>query len=224
MSEYVDRYEKWFFRTFRVIQSTTKKDIPIRPLPRFFELREYVEGQSFKAVIPVVRPSWFIFGAIALFFLWFAVLPYISIMSYWGGFYTSRGSFRPPSFSYPTFLVGVALCIVATWLIITQLIIRRIVIAADHSKIVVHDRVYYWQNAEGFRLGYSVGGVERVDKIWAYQGIRMSYGPYGDDIPFMVHYFYAPVYVVLLNQLLSAVQPRTVADRTAETGIKEVFF
>lgn len=224
MSKFVDRYENWFFRTFRVIEPATKKDITIRQLPRFFELREYVEGQSFKAVIPVVRASWFTFGAIALFLVWFVLLPLISFMATFSGAFDSRGGFRPPSFSYPMFIIGVLVCLGLTWLIITQLIIRRIVIKADHSKIVVHDRVYYWNNAEGFRLGYSIGGIERSARVWNYQGIRMQYGPYGDDIPFMVHDFYAPVYVIFLNQLLSAVQPRTIADRTAETGIKEVFF
>ena len=155
--------------------------------------------------------------------MWFLGLPYLGFLSY-RGFVVRGGRVFEATFNYPMFITGLVIFALITWLVITQMIVRRIVIRADHEKICVHDRVYYWDRAQGFRLGYSVGGVERVDKVWKYQGIRMSYGPYGDDIPFMVHDFYAPIYVVLLNDLLQAVQPRSVADETAETGIKQVFF
>ena len=110
-----------------------------------------------------------------------------------------------------------------TWVIL-RAVYPRIRIRADEKGITVHDRVYSWDKAQGFRLGYSLGGVEREDTQWRYSGLRMAYGNWGDDLPYMVRHYYAPAYIVFLNGLLENIAPRGPADDAAETGIKPVLF
>ena len=127
-----------------------------------------------------------------------------------------------PSFAWGPFVLGVAALIAATW-VVWWAAFPRIRITADQKEIRVHGRQYGWDTAKGFRLGYSLGGVERTDSQGFYAGLRMAYGPWGDDLPFMVRDYYAPAYIMFLNQALQSVQPRAV-DIPTDSVVDRIVF
>ncbi|WP_037952998.1 hypothetical protein, partial [Sulfitobacter donghicola] len=57
-----------------------------------------------------------------------------------------------------------------------------------------------------------------------YKGLRMAYGQWSHDLPYMVSDYYSAAYVVWVNQLLETIQtnPETVNDTAA--GIKQQMY
>ena len=204
------------------LPAPSTRRIGMRDLPRFLTVEDCEEGQRFTITIPTARRTWCWVAMLGVAALWVLVIPVLLAWSSLGWYTDNRGNFYDASFSYGRFLLGMAFLVAVAWAA-WWWAFPRIRITADHENIRVHNRIYAWGRAEGFRLGYSLGGVERVDKQGPYAGLRLAYGPWGDDLPFLVRHYYAPAYVVFLNDALKAIEPRT-PDTVAESGIKPAMF
>jgi len=216
MPEHKDRFEAFMIRVKPTLRPAQKAEVAERIVPRFLRVEEYKEGQNFSITVPAVRRTWWWLGLFALVGMWLVFVPIIAVASVdASGYYVS--------INYSGFAFWIA-ALVAVSVIVWMLLFPRIRITADPQRITVHDRVYDWKTAQGFRIGYSVGGVERTDKQGGFSGFRMAYGPWGDDLPFLLPTYYAPAYVMFLNEALEGVQPRSAYEQAGETGIKPVLF
>ena len=205
----------------------SQTDASIRPHPRFANLSEFTEGVSFTASIPTVIKTWWVVGLIGILALWSVAVPTLIVWSAIGWYTDSRGNFYEASFSYTTFLFGIAILLGLSYVIL-RAIFPRIIITASRDGISVGKYRYSWDRAEGLRAGYSVGGAEKSHEegfLWfKYVGIRMAYGQWSHDLPYMVGDYYSAAYVVWVNQLLETIQtnPETVNDAAA--GIKQQMY
>lgn len=204
------------------LSASSTRRIGMRDRPRFLTVEDYEEEERFTIIIPTARRTWWIVAILGLLALWIVGLPSLGFLSVIDGSYDNRGRWTSPSFSWGLFLFGFAVLIAVTW-VVWWWAFPRIRVTADHENIRVHNHIYAWDRAEGFRLGYSLGGVERKDSQGFYAGLRMAYGPWGDDLPFMVRDYYAPAYIMFLNQALQSVQPRAVAISTDSVVDRIVF-
>ena len=82
-----------------------------------------------------------------------------------------------------------------------------------------------WDNLGGLRLGYSAGGKEMAREQWGHTGLRMTYGAWGFDLPYMTPSYYAAAYVVWVNMLFDTIgkNPDTM-DNSPEEGFKKALF
>lgn len=225
MSETEIREGAWFEKLWLWLKpplhASVVLPVGLRELPRFLTVSDFAIGDSFTIVIPTARRTWWIVAIFGLLALWSLALPLLVALSSSDGGWNSRGGYNEPNFSVILFILGLGLLIGVSWSV-WRWAFPRICITADHEAIRVHGRKYDWSSAKGFRLGYSLGGVEREDKQGPYAGLRMAYGPWGDDLPFMIRHYYAPAYIVFLNDALRVVEPRATA--AAESKINTVMF
>ena len=195
--------------------------IGVRELPRFLTVPQFTKGESFTIIIPTARRTWWWVLGFVVVGLWLVLVPMIFYASIGGG-YDARGNWSAPAVNPVTFALWLLPLLGLTW-VVWWWSFPRIRITADHEKIRVHDRVYDWDKAGGFRMGYSIGGIERSDEQGPYAGMRMAYGPWGDDLPFLLRKYYAPAYIMFLNQALKEIEPRT-PNTMAESGITPALF
>ncbi|MEE4212573.1 MAG: hypothetical protein V2I43_25285 [Parvularcula sp.] len=220
-----DWYEALMIRLTPAIE-VTPSNVTIRPLPRFAVLEHFKAGKGFKATIPTARRTWWALGWVGQVVLWLGGVPLAYVSSWAGGDWDRRRAmFIEPYFVDVLFLFFLAV-IAAVSFVIWRVTHPRITVKADQTGIIVGGRRYGWERASGMRIGYSLGGVERSSQQMVYTGLRMAYGQWGDDLPYMVRNYYAPAYVVWLNGLLEAVAPLP-ADQgkvNADAGIKPALF
>jgi hypothetical protein len=227
MSEKEIREGAWFERLWLRLKPPLRAPVAlpvgVRELPRFLTVSDFTEGQSVSIIIPTARRTWWIVAVLGLLAFWAIALPLLVPFSMAGGFY-DRGSnaYVDPYFNPLLFAFYLLPLLGVTWLV-WWAAFPRIRITADQKEIRVHGRRYGWDRAKGFRLGYSLGGVERKDSQGFYAGLRMAYGPWGDDLPFMVRDYYAPAYIMFLNQALQSVQPRAV-DIPTDSVVDRIVF
>ena len=205
----------------------SQTDAAIRPHPRFADLSEFSKGESFTASIPTVIKTWWVVGLFAIAALWIVLPPIGITMGFIEGFYDNRGRFTRGYYNPMPIIITIGILLAATYAIL-RAIFPRITITATRDGISVGKYRYSWDNAEGLRAGYSVGGVEKSDEqgfFWfKYKGLRMAYGQWSHDLPYMVSDYYSAAYVVWVNQLLETIQtnPETVNDAAA--GIKQQMY
>ena len=200
----------------------SQTDATIRPHPRFADLSEFSKGESFTASVPTVIKTWWVVGLFGILALWIIFVPVGIGFSIVAPTWERNGYFNPLPI-----IIMIGVLIVATYAIL-RAIFPRIAITATRDGISVGKYRYSWDNAEGLRAGYSVGGVEKSDEqgfFWfKYKGLRMAYGQWSHDLPYMVSDYYSAAYVVWVNQLLETIQtnPETVNDAAA--GIKQQMY
>lgn len=214
-------FEKVWMRLKPPLRAPVALPVHLRELPRFLTVSDFTAGDSFTIIMPTARRSWWFLAILGLFALWAIALPLLVPLSISGGSWNGR-NFVEPYFNPLLFVMWLALLLGATWAV-WWWAFPRIRITADHEAIRIHGRRYDWDKAKGFRLGYSIGGVEREEKQGPYSGLRMAYGPWGDDLPFMVRNYYAPAYIIFMNQALQSVEPRA-TDISTESVVDRIVF
>lgn len=196
----------------------------LRPYPRFFHLSEFQDGQKFSASIPVARRTWWLVGWGAIVCLWVFALPGGVALSWipveWD-YRTNRQA--GGHLSWIGVSVTVIVLAVLTY-VIWRAIFPRITIQADREGVKVGAYHFDWQHIEGFRMGYSSGGVERDEKQLWFHGLRIAYGPFGHDLPYLVRNYYVPVYVVYLNQLLGTIKVDGSTLSNQRAGIRQEMY
>lgn len=222
-----DTFEAFMLKANPPKKFIIQQDAAIRPYPRFANLSEISKGESFTASIPTVIKTWWLFGLFAIVALWLIVPPIGITMGFVEATYDNRGRYIQGYFNPMPLVITVGVLLAITYGIL-RAIFPRILITATRDGISVGKYRYSWDNAEGLRAGYSVGGVEKSDEqgfFWfKYKGLRMAYGQWSHDLPYMVSDYYSAAYVVWVNQLLETIQtnPETVNDTAA--GIKQQMY
>lgn len=136
-------------------------DAAIRPHPRFADLSEFSKGESFTASIPTVIKTWWVVGLFAIVALWIVLPPIGITMGFIEGFYDNRGRFTRGYYNPMPIIITIGVLLATTYATL-RAIFPRITITATRDGISVGKYRYNWDNAEGLRAGYSVGGVEKV--------------------------------------------------------------
>ena len=220
--KFVDKYEAFQRRIKPPLVAADRTEIAKRPVPRFLHVERMEEGVGFSITIPTARRTWWTVGILVIFAVVTAGPPFVATQSVFGNTWTGRG-YSELYFSWPAFLTYLAILAALVWAV-WWVCFPRIRITADHEGITVHNRLYPWHTARGFRMGYSLGGVERSDKQGPFIGLRVAYGPWGDDLPYLVSQYHAPAYVMFLNEALQQVEPNSDTDKKTEAGVKPVLF
>jgi len=203
-------------------QTSPPTDAPIRPYPRFASLPEFTQGEGFLATIPTVRRSWWIVGLLGIAALWLTFIPVGIGLSFVAPTWERNGYFTPIPL-----LIAIGVLVAVSYAIL-RAIFPRIKIMADRSEIRVGKFRYDWNTAAGMRVGYSIGGVERSSEqgfLWfQYTGMRMAYGQWGHDLPYMVSSYYSVAYAAWINQLLETIQHDRESVNDAAAGIKQELY
>lgn len=196
----------------------TLQDAVQRPYPRFADLMEFTEGEGFRASFPTALRTWWIVGIVAIIGLWVIFVPVGTGLGFIAPSWDNRG-YSGGYYTPVPLLITIGVLLLVSYLIL-RAIFPRIIVQADREKITVGKFRYNWDHAQGLRTGYSVGGVEKASKQWKFAGLRMAYGPWSHDLPYLVNDYYSAAYIVWVNQLLETVQTNTVAVNNPHAGIR----
>ncbi|KAA8605138.1 hypothetical protein AL036_20500 [Salipiger aestuarii] len=212
-----DNFESFVMR-INPPRKYTPQDAAQRPYPRFADLMEFTEGESFKASIPAVLRTWWIVGIVAIIGLWVIFVPVGFGLSFVAATWERGGYFNPLPL-----LITIGVLLVVSYGIL-RAVFPRIIVHADREKITVGKFRYSWDYAQGLRAGYSVGGVEKDNKQWKFAGLRMAYGQWSHDLPYMVNDYYSAAYIVWVNQLLETIQVASSAVNDIQAGKREILY
>lgn len=216
MAEFKDSWENLMFTLNPAGKYQNTREVPIRPRPRFMKV-ESRDEQSFSVTIPTARRTWWAVCLVLIVGVWFFFTPMLFYMSWEGESYTNTG-YDPGGLNAPLFFF-LLMVLVGISYILWRIAFPRIRIAAKDGKMTVYNRQYDLAIAQGFRDGYSLGGVERSAKQGLYSGLRVHYGRWGDDLPFLVRSYYAPAYIVFLNRALTDVRPVSPGEREVKRAV-----
>lgn len=103
-----------------------------------------------------------------------------------------------------------------------------VTIFADKDKIVVGRQTFDRQHYSGLRLGYEIQTPDAQlkndfhDLDIGLQGLRLVYGPWGEDLPYLVNKYHANEIVLWINLQINATAPAPVT--TAQSGDREQRF
>ncbi|WP_114964084.1 hypothetical protein [Tritonibacter mobilis] len=200
-----------------------KQDAQVFAHPRGIRVLCPSDGERFRVSIPTALRTWWIvpFLAIPAF-----VLIAISIgllMSFVAPGYTSRG-YTDGYFTPVPLLIGIVVALAGSWFIWMQCF-PRVTIEATPEGVTVGKYCFDWRAIEGFRIGYTAGGIERENTQLGFQGLVLGYGPYGFDLPYMVRKYYAAYYVIWLNDMLDTIgKDANAGAHDPKSGFKKAMF
>lgn len=196
-----------------------KKDAVVFAHPRGIRVLSPPDGDHFKVSIPTALQTWWLLPFIAIPFLAFFAISIGLAMSFVGPTFNTRGYFNPFPLS-----VGIIVTLIGSWAI-WMFCFPRVTIEADRDGVTVGKYNFDWRAIQGFRIGYSAGGVERENTQLLYQGLVLGYGPYGFDLPYMVRKYYAAYYVVWLNDMLDTIgKDDNAGAHDPKSGFKKAMF
>lgn len=194
--------------------TSSKIDAPILDKPFGARVLHEPDGEMVKVSLPSTKRHIWIIPSLYLII----VCPTALVLSVIYGF-----SYRGWS-AWPLFITfGVlALVLWGIWV----LCFPRLVIEASREGVEVGEYKFKWEHLSGLRLGYSAGGKEMENRQGPYSGFRMSYGPWGYDLPYMVRGYYSAAYVVWVNMMLQTVDhvPFEGKVNSPEEGFKKDLF
>lgn len=216
--------ESVFRQIFDWERDPLKTDAQVFAHPRGIRVLSPPDGDHFKVSIPTARQTWWAlpFVAIPLFILIATILG--GILGINEGTYTSRGRYIAPYFSIVPLFVSLIIAVVGSWIVWMQCF-PRVTIEADRDGVTVGKYNFDWRAIQGFRIGYSAGGVERENTQLGFQGLVLGYGPYGFDLPYMVRKYYAAYYVLWLNEMLDTIgKDDNAGAHDPKSGFKKAMF
>lgn len=217
-----DRLETALVRLKPPLPVLWRRRIVPRDVPRFLRVVRFDQGQGFTITIPTARRTWWFWVSLAVVGLWLLLVP-VAYFAAWQGPVVVNNRWVEGGFSVMQFVLSLLPLVAVTWAA-WWWAFPRITVTADPETITVQGLTYDRATAQGFREGYALGGVERISKQGLYRGLRLQYGPWGDDLPFLVRYYYSAAYIVFLNDALEAVRRVDPADMAAVTGRRPAVF
>jgi len=103
-------------------------------------------------------------------------------------------------------------------------------IVAQADKIKVGDKVFDRRHYGGMRMGYTVesddGALKNdfLDQQMGYAALRLSYGRWGEDLPYLVNKYHAPEIVIWMNELIDSMGAAPAKDVDAAKGLRGQIF
>lgn len=192
---------------------------PVLVKPYRAHVHHEPDGEKVRVSLPCARYNW----------TW-APFVYLILVCPWGLWFSWSMGFavhqrRFGGWDMWPMLVGIAVLAGGFYLLVCYTY-PRIAFEATKEGVIVGQFKFEWENLHGVRLGYDAGGKERQMKQGPYHGLRMKYGPWGFDLPYMVNGYYAAAYVVWLNMMLQTVHLTDPEERinSPEDGFKKDLF
>lgn len=97
-------------------------------------------------------------------------------------------------------------------------------ITVDKDAITIGNQAFARTRAGGFRLGYTIEGKDMkndyMDHSMGLAGLRLAYGPWGEDLPYLVNKYHSAEIVIWMNGIVSAVGAPAPAKHDLEKGRK----
>lgn len=102
-------------------------------------------------------------------------------------------------------------------------------VRVDRETIDVNGMLFDRKHTEGFRIGYKVEGSGDQVESWDAKGVgfktlRLSYGPWGEDLPYMANAYHAIEYVNWMNAIIAEVGKPAPAATDVGSGRREQAF
>lgn len=126
-------------------------------------------------------------------------------------------------------IIGAALSAGATlWLTLAQRFWMEIVIQEERVKI--NGTTYDRNLTSGFRMGYTIESDSNAlkqsfqDMSMGFTGLRFSYGPWGEDLPYVMNKYHGAEIVIWLNELMAGVGAREPGNNEPQTGHRAEIF
>ena len=202
----------------------TKQDAVVFAHPRGIRVLSAPDGDHFKVSIPTALQTWWVLPFFVVPLLTIVAIIIGGVLGVNPGGYSNTGRFIAPHFSVVPLFISLIIAVVGSWIVWMQCF-PRVTIEADRDGVTVGKYNFDWRAIQGFRIGYSAGGVERENTQLGFQGLVLGYGPYGFDLPYMVRKYYAAYYVVWLNDMLDTIgKDDNAGAHDPKSGFKKAMF
>lgn len=213
--------------------SISAKTITPREYPKGARVHQLPSQQSDTAVLslPTHYRSWWIVPA-------FLAIPLIMAAITWGGsagfvpdeWVTDtwgRQQYRAGYFTYAPMIMAITITVGA--LIFVHFRFNRhttITITPDMITIgrFHFDRKYAGSLRLGYEIDYQGDQSSFIRGQFLFSGLRLSYGPWGEDLPYMVDRYHAAEYVNWVNLFVEQVGSPPAAENNASEGRREQIF
>lgn len=106
----------------------------------------------------------------------------------------------------------------------------EVTVIAQEDKIQFGHKVYDRRYFGGMRIGYTVdtndGSLKEhfLDQQMGYAALRLTYGRWGEDLPYLVNKYHAPEIVIWMNELIASVGAPPPKDIDASQGLRGQIF
>lgn len=207
-------------KVFKEAKFPNIKEAPVYNIPYRAKVLEIPDGEKVKVSIPCARRNWWIIFPLFLFLVCPPILAHGFVSSFFINYRTGAVNFVPIQ-------LGIYAVVLAVLIYVLHIFcFPRVTIEGTRAGITIGGYRFDWQKTKGLRLGYSAGGkpVEEVQFRW--HGLRMSYGAWGFDLPYMPPSYQAASYVVWINMMLETVgqeDPETAINNPEEGFLKELY-
>ncbi len=194
----------------------------IRATPKGTKLIKKADDEVIMTVRYVLQFWWPWLPIALLLFTIFGALPVGTAV---GAFISDWQSNRIPG----TIVVFVLGSIAATVLAFRRTRGEVTVIVHD-DKIKFGDKVYDRRHFGGMRIGYTVESTDGslkenfLDQQMGYAALRLRYGRWGEDLPYLVNKYHAPEIVIWMNELIDGVGAPPPKDIDASQGLRAQIF
>jgi len=114
------------------------------------------------------------------------------------------------------------------WLTLKQRFWMQIVI--QEERVRINGKTYDRGLSSGFRMGYTIESESTAlkqsfqDMTMGFTGLRFSYGPWGEDLPYVVNKYHGPEIVVWLNQMMASVGAPEPGNNEPDIGHRAEIF
>lgn len=203
---------------------TVRRDAPLLDQPYRVKIHHEPDGQKIHISLPCGRYNWV---WLPYAFTLFAAVPFlIAAWSYGWGITTDRYGFPNGTYWSPIPLVLAIVLLVAAYIVVMRWCCPRVSIIATRERVTVGRYDFQWQELEGLRLGYSSGGKPRERTQFGWVGMRMQYGAWGYDLPYMLDGYNSAAYVIWANMMLQTIDHVPFAGRvnSIEEGFQKDLF
>ncbi|WP_208352870.1 hypothetical protein [Pseudaestuariivita rosea] len=214
--------------------SFDKVDVKPREMPNGAKIHAAQNGsdETIEVSLPThIRTWWILPYVLAPFLLYIAIV----LGGIWG---IVEDSWTQDNFgrsvyneAYFTFQPMITLIIVFSGLLflLYWLLNPRTRIIITSEVITIGRYCFDRKHTGGMRLGYSVqcdGETPLMfkNRQMVFAGLRMSYGPWGEDLPYMVNKYHGAEYVMWLNGLIANAKMSDIIDETVQRGHREQLF
>ena len=102
-------------------------------------------------------------------------------------------------------------------------------VVAHREAIKFGERTYDRKHYTGMRIGYSIDGDSTLkndffDQSMGMTALRLAYGRWGEDLPYLVNKYHAPEIVIWLNEHIDAVGAPPPRENAPSEGRREQSF